>query len=132
MNDQKELMEHYQNPQNNTKLENYNGLGIAKNPANFGQVAMYLLIEDGIIKNIGYDFRGCPSIAMSGSLLTTTLKGETLEEGISVANELETRLKFAQDEDECPRMIICSFLAAAQNYKNRQNGLQEDGLSVNI
>ena len=75
------LVDHYQNPKNNEALKNYNARGVGRNPDNWGQVDMYLLIdEDGIVRDLGYEFKGCPTIAFTASVFTEEIKGVPLEE----------------------------------------------------
>jgi len=120
-----EAKEHYDNPKNNKALKVYNAKGIGKNPDNFGMVEMTLLVEDEIIKEIGYEFKGCPTIAFNSSIFSETVKNETMEEALDVANDLLNRLNGSEMDDECPKMVLVSFQAAFQNYTNNKNGEEE-------
>ena len=119
---EEELREHYNYPKNNKKLENYNAKGIGKNPENFGEVVMYLQVgEDEKIEEIGFESKGCPTIAFNGSVFTETVKGETLSEGLDVANELLQHLKDNPIPDgDCPQMVLQAYIAAVQNYEEKK------------
>ncbi|MBU1667140.1 iron-sulfur cluster assembly scaffold protein [bacterium] len=121
------LNEHYHNPKNRWALKEYNARGIGRNPNNYGQVDMYLLIDDKMtIENIGYEFKGCPTIGFAASIFTEDVKGISLEEGQKTTqSSLDEMLK--QDNcEECTTMILVAFLASYENYQKRQNGSDEE------
>eukprot|EP00831_Metopus_contortus_P067315 TRINITY_DN6005_c0_g1_i3.p2 TRINITY_DN6005_c0_g1~~TRINITY_DN6005_c0_g1_i3.p2 ORF type:complete len:125 (-),score=30.79 TRINITY_DN6005_c0_g1_i3:92-466(-) len=72
----KALNDHYHDPKNRWALKEYNARGIGRNPDNYGQVDMYLLINGNEeIANVGYEFNGCPTISFSASIFTEEIKG---------------------------------------------------------
>lgn len=92
MSDLKELyqdiiMDHNKNPQNFHKLENASRVIDGKNPLCGDHYTIYLKIEDGIIKDIGFDGSGCAISKASGSVMTTLLKGKTVAEAEELFNK---------------------------------------------
>jgi len=74
------IMDHNKNPQNFHKLEDATKVVDGKNPLCGDHYTIYLKIEDGIIKDIGYDGSGCAISKASGSVMTTILKGKPVAE----------------------------------------------------
>lgn len=74
------IMDHNKNPQNFHKLENATKVIDGKNPLCGDHYTIYLIVEDGIIKDIGFDGSGCAISKASGSVMTTILKGKTVKE----------------------------------------------------
>ncbi|MDQ1326651.1 MAG: nitrogen fixation protein NifU [Campylobacterota bacterium] len=123
----KKLNEHYHDPKNRWALKEYNARGIGRNPSNYGQVDLYLLINDQeIIENIGYEFNGCPTIAFTASIYTEEMKGSSLEEALQTT-QFSLEEMAAQDNcEECTQMILLAFLGAYENYQNRKNNRDEE------
>jgi NifU-like protein involved in Fe-S cluster formation len=124
---QEKYKEHQDNPKNNFALENYNGKGIGKNPDNFGQVDMYMLVDkDAKIQNLGYEYKGCPTIAFTASVFSEELKGEYLNDALETTQEFLDEMDADINSDDCIKMILVALLSAGENYKNRQKGIDED------
>ena len=88
----KEVMKHFTHPQNVGKMKNYDGLGKAGN-LKCGDI-MYIYIKvkrdkrgKEIIKDISFETFGCAIAIANTSLLTTIVKGRTLEEVLKVTKE---------------------------------------------
>ncbi len=127
--EQEELLkEHYANPKNFGKMDKYDAKGICKNPEKNAQVTIFLKInQENIVKDIKFLFKGCKSTLLSGSLFTDTVKGETVQEGISLCHELLNQLESDLSPDkEKPRLVMYAFLAAVSNHEDRKNGIKED------
>lgn len=124
---EKRLKEHYDNPKNNKALEDYNARGIGKNPDNWGQVDIYLLVDkDEKIKNMGYEYKGCPTIAFAASLYTQDLKTIPLKEALSITNNNLDQMNAQENCDDCLKMILVAFIAAYENYIQRIKGVNKE------
>ena len=122
----KALNDHYHDPKNRWALKEYNARGIGRNPDNYGQVDMTLLVnEKEEIENVGYEFNGCPTISFSASIFTEDIKGIPLKEAFDMTQASFDEIKAKDNCEECTTMILLAFLAAYANYKNRQNGVDE-------
>ncbi len=127
--EQEELLkEHYLNPKNFGKMDNYDAKGICKNLEKNAEVTIFLKInQENIVKDIKFLFKGCKSILFSGSLFTDTVKGETIQEGTELCHELLTQLESDLSPDkEKPRLVMHAFLAAISNLEDRKNGIKEN------
>jgi NifU-like protein involved in Fe-S cluster formation len=122
----KALNEHYHDPKNRWPLKEYNARGIGRNPDNYGQVDMYLLVNDNKeIENVGYEFNGCPTISFSASVFTEDIKGITLKEAFDMTKASYDEVEAKDNCEECTTMILIAFLAAYENYHNRKKGVDE-------
>ena len=122
----KALNEHYHDPKNRCPLKEYNARGVGRNPDNHGQVDMTLLVnENEEIENVGYEFNGCPTISFSASIFTEDIKGIPLKEAFDMTQASFDEIKAKDNCEECTTMILLAFLAAYENYKNRQNNVDE-------
>jgi len=121
------LNDHYHDPKNRWALKEYNARGIGRNPDNYGQVDMYLLVNNnGEIENVGYEFNGCPTISFSASIFTEDIKGISLKEAFDMTKASYAEVEAKDNCEECTTMILVAFLAAYENYHNRQKSVEED------
>jgi nitrogen fixation NifU-like protein len=101
------VINEFQNAKNTGKLDNANGIGTVGNASCGDIMKMYLLIEDGIIKNASFETFGCAAAIASSSVATEMVKGLTIEAALKLTN--------AQVVDELgglpPQKIHCSVLA---------------------
>ncbi len=122
-----EINEHYHDPKNRWALKEYNARGIGKNPDNYGQVDMYLLVNDNEeITDIGYEFNGCPTISFSASIFTEEIKGLPLKEAFEMTQTSLDEVIAKDNCEECTTMILVAFLACYENYQNRLNSDNEE------
>ncbi len=127
--EQEELLkEHYNHPKNFGKLEKYNAKGICINPEKRAKVTIFLDVDDDErVRDIGFLIKGCKSTILTGSLFSDTVKGESIEEGVDLCNELLPQMERDLTPDkEKPRMVMYAFLAAVENYRDRKRGVDEE------
>jgi nitrogen fixation NifU-like protein len=81
---QEVILDHYKKPRNfralpdaNRKLEGYN-------PLCGDKITVYLRVEDGVIKDIGFQGSGCAISTASASMMTDSLKGKTIDQAETV------------------------------------------------
>lgn len=72
------LLEHNNKPRNFRKLEDANRQADGYNPLCGDQITLYLRVEDDVIADVGFQGVGCAISRASASMLTQTVKGETL------------------------------------------------------
>ena len=131
---EEELREHYNHPKNFGKLENYNAKGVCVNPEKKAKTTIFLNIDENeIIKEIGFLIKGCKSTIFTGSLFSDTVKGHSVDDGVELCNDLLSEIEADLTPDkEKPRLVMRAYLAAAQNYKDRQRGINEDVKEITI
>ena len=120
------VLDHYENPRNvgtfDPKKDNI-GTGMVGAPACGDVMRLQIEVEDGIIKDAKFKTYGCGSAIASSSLLTTMVKGMTLDKAGEIKN-----MDLAEELALPPVKIHCSVLAedaiksAIKDYKSKIKG----------
>ena len=108
----KEIIKHFKNPKNVGKIKNPSGLGEAGNILCGDVMKLYLKINknkkgEKIIKDVRFETLGCIVAIANTSLLTTLVKGKTLEEAMKIRRD-DLLKKLGKVP---PFKIHCSLLA---------------------
>jgi nitrogen fixation protein NifU and related proteins len=77
---QEVILDHSRQPRNFRKLPAANCEAKGDNPLCGDRVTVYLKVEDGIVKDVTFEGRGCAISMASASLMTEVLKGKTEKE----------------------------------------------------
>ena len=95
---QEVILDHNKNPRNYSKLPKANRIAEGDNPLCGDHYTVYLLVEDGIIKDIGFDGSGCAISKASASVMTTVLKGKKREEAEQIFKQFH-RIVTGEDKE---------------------------------
>ena len=119
------VIDHLENPRNVGSLDRDSsdvGTGMVGAPACGDVMKLQLKITDeGIIEDAKFKTFGCGSAIASSSLITTMVKGKSLEHALSISNA-----DIAQELSLPPVKIHCSVLAedaikaAIADYRTKQ------------
>lgn len=71
------IFDHYRQPRNRGVLPHANRTAEGYNPLCGDRITLYLLVEDGIVKDVCFEGAGCAIATASASLMTEALKGRT-------------------------------------------------------
>ena len=77
---QRIIIDHYRDPRNFNKLDQANMHADGNNPLCGDKLTVYLEIENGVVKDIGFTGTGCAIFMASASLMTESVKLKRLEE----------------------------------------------------
>ena len=77
---QQVILDHNKNPRNFGKLEQHTHSADGHNPLCGDQIEVQLLIDGDVIKDVKFNGSGCAISKASASIMTTLIKGKTLEE----------------------------------------------------
>ena len=77
---QEVILDHHKKPRNFHKLENANRRADGYNPLCGDKLSVFIQIENGVVKDIGFVGTGCAISTASASMMTESLKGKTEEE----------------------------------------------------
>lgn len=77
---QEVILDHNKNPRNFRTLENANRTVKGNNPLCGDQYTLFLRVEDGVIRDIGFQGSGCAISKASVSVMSSIVKGKTTEE----------------------------------------------------
>jgi nitrogen fixation NifU-like protein len=122
---QEVILEHSKKPRNYRALENANHKAEGFNPLCGDHFTVYLDLENGAIKDIGFQGSGCAISKASASMMTQSLKGKTAAEaeelfskfhdvvtGHAVGNEENLgKLAVFAGVSEFPLRVKCATLA---------------------
>jgi nitrogen fixation NifU-like protein len=74
------IFDHYRQPRNRGVLAHANHTAQGYNALCGDRITLYLLIEDGVVKDARFEGVGCAIATASASLMTEALKGRSLAE----------------------------------------------------
>jgi nitrogen fixation NifU-like protein len=74
------ILDHNKSPRNFRKMDNANHFGEGYNPLCGDKIDIYLLLKDGKIEDISFQGSGCAISKASASLMSSFIKGKTIEQ----------------------------------------------------
>ena len=74
------ILDHNKRPRNFQKPAATNRHAEGYNPLCGDQISVYLQVEDGVIRDVGFQGVGCAISKASASLMTASVKGKTIAE----------------------------------------------------
>ena len=129
------VLDHYNNPRNVGKMDINDpsvGTGMVGAPACGDVMKLQIKVKDGVIEDAKFKTYGCGSAIASSSMVTTMLKGMTLDEGLEIKNTM-----IVEELALPPVKIHCSVLAedaiksAIRDYTGKNPQLTEKQLKIN-
>jgi nitrogen fixation NifU-like protein len=81
---QEVILDHNKRPRNFRRPESVNCEAEGYNPLCGDHMTLYLFVEDGVIRDVGFEGSGCAVSKASASMMTEALKGKTLAEAESL------------------------------------------------
>ncbi|MEM5766574.1 MAG: iron-sulfur cluster assembly scaffold protein [Candidatus Aenigmatarchaeota archaeon] len=127
----KQIVEHFKRPRNMGRIENPDALGEAGNLVCGDVMRLYLNIgeKDGkkVIKDVRFETFGCIIAIANCSMLTTMIKGKTLEEVMKIKKE-DLIKKLGKPLPEIK--IHCSILALDALHEALYNYYLKNKLTV--
>ncbi|MEZ5274818.1 MAG: SUF system NifU family Fe-S cluster assembly protein [Opitutaceae bacterium] len=92
------ILDHNRRPRNYGKLDHPTHQAQGHNPLCGDEISVFIKLADGRITDITFDGQGCAISKASASLMTSRLKGKTLEEVRSVASDVRQLLTGPEGE----------------------------------
>src|ERR1041384_7616512 len=87
---QQVILDHNKKPRNFRKLENANHTADGYNPLCGDQLTIYLDLEDGLVKEVGFEGSGCAISKASASMMTQAVKGKSKEQAEHLFQEFHS------------------------------------------
>ena len=107
---QQVILDHNKSPRNFKVLENHTHTAVGHNPLCGDHIDVYLILDGGVIKDISFRGNGCAISKSSASIMTTVLKGKTVEEAekwFEKFHEMVTGTNPEEiDEDELGKLAV--------------------------
>ena len=118
------VMDHYENPRNVGKFDPSKdniGTGMVGAPACGDVMRLQIEVEDGIIKDAKFKTYGCGSAIASSSLLTTMVKGMTLDKAGEITNmDLADELALPPVKIHCSVLAEDAIKSAIKDYQSKK------------
>jgi nitrogen fixation NifU-like protein len=133
------ILDHYRSPRGKKPLEKPDIRSEGQNPSCGDEITLQVEMDDGSVKDVHVNCRGCAISIASGSMLAEVIKGKTIEEVQRLAETVKKMLKGEEvdlpddfgDLDslkgvrQFPVRIKCALLAwmtLLEGLKNYQDG----------
>jgi nitrogen fixation NifU-like protein len=120
-----QVLDHYENPRNVGKLDKADprvGTGLVGAPACGDVLQLQIQVDDGVITDAKFKTYGCGSAIASSSLVTTWLKGKSIDEADAIKNsDIAEELALPPVKIHCSILAEDAIKAALADYKNKQN-----------
>ena len=120
-----QVLDHYENPRNVGKLDKNDprvGTGLVGAPACGDVLQLQIQVDDGVITDAKFKTYGCGSAIASSSLVTTWLKGKSIDEADAIKNsDIAEELALPPVKIHCSILAEDAIKAALEDYKNKQN-----------
>jgi nitrogen fixation protein NifU and related proteins len=96
---QEVIVDHAKHPRNFRKPAGANRTAEGVNPLCGDKVILYLEVEDGVVRDIGFQGSGCAISTASASMMTEAVKSKSLDEVRALAERFHELLTAAPDAD---------------------------------
>lgn len=96
---QQVILDHHKRPRNYRVLDDANRSADGFNPLCGDKIHLTLLVEDGVVKDVGFQGAGCAISTASASMMTEALKGKTENEALRLFELFHDLLMGKADPD---------------------------------
>ena len=93
------ILDHNKSPRNFRKMDNASSKAEGYNPLCGDHIDVYVLVEDGIVKDVSFNGEGCAISKASASVMTSMLKGKSKEEAEKLFNKFHNLVTGKLDDD---------------------------------
>ena len=120
------VIDHLENPRNVGSLDRNDpdvGTGMVGAPACGDVMKLQLKINDsGIIEDAKFKTFGCGSAIASSSLITTLVKGQSIDDALAISNaEIAKELALPPVKIHCSVLAEDAIKAAINDYQTKKN-----------
>jgi nitrogen fixation NifU-like protein len=119
------VLDHYENPRNVGKLDKSDprvGTGLVGAPACGDVLQLQIQVDDGVITDAKFKTYGCGSAIASSSLVTTWLKGKSIDEADSIKNsDIAEELALPPVKIHCSILAEDAIKAALADYRSKHD-----------
>jgi nitrogen fixation NifU-like protein len=107
---QEVILDHSKSPRNFGVLDQYTCTAEGNNPMCGDQLTVYVDIKDDIVSDVSYRARGCAISIASASIMTSIIKGKTIEEVNILFDKFHKLCMGAEveDDDDIERLRVLS------------------------
>ena len=117
---QQVILDHNKKPRNFQKLEGANRTAEGFNPLCGDQLTVYLLMDEGAVREVSFVGSGCAISKASASMMTQAVKGKTRDEARTLFEEFHRMVTGELDEESEPNHLgRLKIFAGVRDYPAR-------------
>jgi nitrogen fixation NifU-like protein len=113
------LLEHNSKPRNYRKLDDATNSAEGYNPLCGDQYTLYLKLDGGVVKDIGFQGAGCAISKASASMLTQQITGTTVEQAEELFHQVHRMLTEPGAELDSDLLDELETLSGVSAYPTR-------------
>ncbi len=113
------ILDHYHSPRGKQPLTQANVKSDGTNPACGDEISLTAQVENGVLKDVHVDCKGCAISVASGSMLAEAVKGMPFEEVQRLAQIVRRMLKGEEDVQLPPEFEDIESLKGVRNFPVR-------------
>ena len=102
---QQVILDHNKKPRNFQKLEGANRVSEGFNPLCGDQLTVYMLMDEGMVRDLSFVGTGCAISKAAASMMTQAVKGKTREEARALFEEFHRMVTGELDEESEPNQL---------------------------
>ncbi len=118
---QQVILDHNQNPKNFKKIEPATHFAEGYNPLCGDRIDIYLKVENGKIVDIGFQGSGCAISKASASVMTSEVKGKTVEEARELFEKFHKLItgELNEEEDNFEKLGKIAVFSGVKQFPTR-------------
>lgn len=110
------ILDHYRNPRNQGELPPPATKTEGFNPLCGDEIELYVVIEDGVVRDISIGGQGCSISQASASMMSAAVKGKSVDESLDLTQKFKAMMSIpGAGEDESDESAIAEAKAAASD-----------------
>ncbi len=113
------LLEHNSKPRNYRKVEDANRTADGYNPLCGDQITLYLKVEDDVITDVGFQGVGCAISRASASMMTQSIKGQSVAQAEQVFDQFRKMLTDPDAEVDYEELGDLEMLSGVSEFPTR-------------
>ena len=113
------LLEHNSKPRNFRNLEDPSGTAEGYNPLCGDLITVFLKVEEGVITDVGFQGSGCAISRASASMMTQSVKGQTLVKAAQVSEAFRQMMTDPEADLDYDTLGDLECLAGVVAYPTR-------------
>ena len=116
---QEVILDHQKRPRNFRRLDGANRSAEGYNPLCGDRVHVYLDVQDGVVRNVGFQGSGCAISTASASMMTESIKGKTEAEAKALFERFHDLVTGKSSPGAAPGLGKLAVFAGVRDYPVR-------------
>jgi nitrogen fixation protein NifU and related proteins len=113
------ILDHNRNPRNFGEIDDATRVISAVNPLCGDKLTLYVKLDDGIVRDIGFKGTGCAISVASSSLMTERIKGVTVPAALHLFEQVHDLLTGAKMNEPAEGLDKLAALGGVREYPSR-------------